>query len=114
MKGSEENDQYYHAEPAAGVYLHQGQGSREAVQADQEGKHEGQTAEGKERGKMNEIPEMITIRQCSEKTGLSYDFIRKLCLQKRIVFIRVGSKYLVNFGKFIDFLNGQEAEDAAR
>ncbi len=63
---------------------------------------------------MGEIPEMITIRQCSEKTGLSYDFIRKLCLQKKIVFIRVGSKYLVNFGKFIDFLNGQGVEDAGQ
>lgn len=61
---------------------------------------------------MSEVPEMITIRQCSARTGLSYDFIRKLCLQKRIVFIRVGSKYLVNFSKFIDFLNGQGAEDA--
>lgn len=51
------------------------------------------------------IPEMITIRECSSRTGVSYDWIRKLCLQGRIVHIRAGNKYLINFGKFVDYLN---------
>ncbi len=54
------------------------------------------------------IPEMLTIREAAGRTGLSYDFIRKLCLQGKIVFVRVGSKYLVNMGKLVDFLNGME------
>lgn len=54
------------------------------------------------------IPQMLSIKEVSEKTGVSYDAIRKMCLQKQIVHIRVGSKFLVNFGKFIDFLNGKE------
>ena len=52
-----------------------------------------------------EVPIMLTIKETSEKTGLSYDYIRKLCLQRKIVFIRAGAKYLVNYSKFIDFLN---------
>ena len=55
------------------------------------------------------IPEMLTIRKAAERTGLSYDCIRKLCLQKKITFVMVGTKYLVNFGKLVDFLNGQGA-----
>lgn len=54
------------------------------------------------------IPQMLSIKEVSEQTGVSYDAIRKMCLQKQIVHIRVGSKFLVNFGKFIDFLNGKE------
>lgn len=51
------------------------------------------------------IPEMVTLREASQRTGISYDWLRKLCLQGRIVHIRAGSKYLVNFRKLIDYLN---------
>lgn len=51
------------------------------------------------------IPEMVTINECSKRTGVSYDWIRKLCLQGRIVYIRAGNKYLINFGKFVAYLN---------
>ena len=53
-----------------------------------------------------QVPVMLTIREAAQKSGLSYDAIRKLCLQRKIVFIRVGSKYLVNWLKFCEFLNG--------
>lgn len=56
------------------------------------------------------IPEMLTIKECSARTGVSYDWIRKLCLQGRIVHIRAGSKYLINFGKFIEYLNTGDQE----
>lgn len=55
-------------------------------------------------------PTMLTIKNCAERTGLSYDYIRKLCLQNKIVYIRAGNKYLVNFEKFIDFLNGEPGD----
>lgn len=54
------------------------------------------------------IPEMLSIRETSVRSGLSYDFIRKLCLQNRIVYIRNGRKFFVNWSKFCDFLNGEE------
>ena len=51
------------------------------------------------------IPTMYTIKHASEMTGLSYDYIRKLCLTNRIVFVRAGSKYLINMEKLIEYLN---------
>lgn len=51
------------------------------------------------------IPEMITIKETATRTGLSYEFIRKLCLNNEIVHVRTGKRYLVNFNRFIDYLN---------
>lgn len=51
------------------------------------------------------IPEMVTLREASDRTGLSYDWLRKLCLQGRIVHIRAGNKFLINFRKLINYLN---------
>jgi len=61
------------------------------------------------------IPTMLTIKEAAEKTGVSYDCIRKLCLQNKIVHIRAGVKYLINFEKFVEYLNagdGKEEETA--
>lgn len=52
------------------------------------------------------IPTMITLREAAEKTGLSYDCLRKLCLQDKIVYIMAGRKFLVNQEKLVEFLNG--------
>lgn len=51
------------------------------------------------------VPEMVTIKTASARTGLSYDFLWKLCKQGRIVHVRSGNKYYINFGKLIDYLN---------
>lgn len=59
---------------------------------------------------MEAIPTMYTIKQASTETGLSYDFLRKLCLQNKIVYVKAGSKYLINMEKLVEFLNnGQPA-----
>ncbi len=55
------------------------------------------------------IPEMLTLKETSDRTGLSYEFLRKLCLRGEIVFIKTGTKYLVNLPKLIEFLNGGES-----
>ena len=60
------------------------------------------------------IPVMLTIDQAKEKTGLSYDFIRKLCLQGKIVYIKVGSKYLINQDALVRFLNDGEKPKCER
>lgn len=54
---------------------------------------------------MELIPEMITIKECSARTGISYDRIRKMCIQNKIVYIRAGNKYLINFERFVAYLN---------
>lgn len=53
-------------------------------------------------------PTMLSIKETSKRTGLSYDYLRKLCLQNKIVFIKAGAKYLINQEKLADFLNGEE------
>ena len=54
------------------------------------------------------IPTMVTIKEAAEKTGLSYYFIRKLCLEKIVVHIMAGRKVLINQEKLINFLNGEQ------
>jgi len=56
------------------------------------------------------IPTMLSIRETAERTGLSMTYIRHLCWDKKIPFIKTGCKYLVNFEKFIEFLNTPETE----
>lgn len=53
-------------------------------------------------------PKMKTIQQLADETGVSYNAIRKWCIEKQIVFVRTGKKYLINVEKFYDFLNGKE------
>ena len=53
------------------------------------------------------VPTMVTIKECAERTNLSAYYIRHLCWENKIVFIRTGKKYLINFEKFCDFLNNQ-------
>ena len=55
------------------------------------------------------FPTMLTLRQAAEATGLSYDHHRKLCLQKKIIFVRAGNKYLVNAEKLQEYLDSGEA-----
>ena len=58
------------------------------------------------------IPEMIPIAEvCKRIPGLSYDFIRKGCLSGKIVHIRAGTKFLVNFGRLVEWLNTTHGED---
>lgn len=53
------------------------------------------------------IPRMKTLREMVELTGLSYCFLRNLCMRNEIVHIRTGTKYLINYDRFIDYLNGK-------
>ena len=55
------------------------------------------------------FPTMLTLRQAADATGLSYDHLRKLCLQKKIIFVRAGNKYLVNAEKLQEYLDSGEA-----
>lgn len=52
------------------------------------------------------VPTMITVDEVSERTGLTKRFIRECVKEDKVVYIMVGRKILVNFEKFIDFLNG--------
>ena len=60
---------------------------------------------------MAAVPRMATIQQAADETGLTYGCLRKWCLEGRIVYRRVGSKYLINLDRLADYLNGEEVED---
>lgn len=57
------------------------------------------------------VPTMLTIRETANRTGVSYDAIRKLCLRDEIVYIKVGKKFLINFEKFCEYLNNGSRSD---
>ena len=54
-------------------------------------------------------PTMLTIKQTAERTGLAVHYIRQLCLENKIVYRKAGAKYLINFEKFIEYLNNSES-----
>ena len=54
---------------------------------------------------MTDTLRMITLKTAAAETGLSYDCLRKLCLQGKIVHIRSGNKFLLNSSKLIEYLN---------
>lgn len=51
------------------------------------------------------IPRMMTISEISKESGLAKYYIRTLCWQNKIVHIKAGKKYLINYEKFIEYLN---------
>lgn len=51
------------------------------------------------------IPCMLSIKEASLRTGVSQSFVRRLCKDNKIVYVKSGKKYLINYNKFIDFLN---------
>lgn len=62
-----------------------------------------QTADNRE---LQKLPVMKTIKEMVELTGFSYMHLRNLCLENKIVYIRAGKKYLINYDRFCDYLNG--------
>ena len=54
------------------------------------------------------LPRMKTIKEMVDLTGLPYTFFRGLCVQNKIVYIKTGKKYLINYDRFIDYLNSGE------
>lgn len=57
------------------------------------------------------IPTMLTIKETAEKTGVAIHFIRSLAIRNEIVHVRCGKKYLINFEKFIEYLNTSKGCD---
>ena len=49
---------------------------------------------------------MWTLKQASAETGLSYYFLRNLCLQKKIKFVRSGTKYFINKASLLEYIGG--------
>ena len=58
----------------------------------------------------NDFPEMLTIDQTAKRSGLSAYAVRKLARSSKgqAFTVRVGTKYLINWGRFTAFFNCAE------
>ena len=53
------------------------------------------------------LPKMVTIKELAQQTGISEYAIRKLCATNQITYIKSGTKFLINYDRFVDYLNGE-------
>ena len=51
---------------------------------------------------------LSSIKDASAKTGLPYGFIRQLCLDNKIKYIRSGVKFYVRMDSLIEYCGGME------
>ena len=56
----------------------------------------------------NTLPRMRTIREAARETGIPEHALRVLVKEGRIVYIKVGSKALINLEKLVEYLNKGE------
>lgn len=50
-------------------------------------------------------PTMKTVKEIMDETGFSYRHLVRLCHEDKIVYIKAGKKFLINYEKFIEYLN---------
>jgi hypothetical protein len=62
------------------------------------------------REKVTDLPEMLTIRQVSERGVLPEHAIRVLVKQKKIPAIFIGNKALINYDLLLKKLNALESD----
>lgn len=55
---------------------------------------------------MDNIPVILSIRQCAKRLGVSYSFIEQLVLENKILYFKSGKKRLINYQSLVDYLNG--------
>ena len=56
------------------------------------------------------LPRMRTIREAARETGIPEHALRVLVKEGRIVYIKVGSKALINMERLAEFLNKGEGD----
>lgn len=58
------------------------------------------------------IPQMLTIKEAAEKTGISYEHIRQMCINGQLVHVKAGRKFLINAARLTEYLNKGEGATA--
>lgn len=54
-------------------------------------------------------PLLLSLNELQKKTGLNYNFLRKMIIEeKKVVYVKVGSKYLINYNSFLELLRGDK------
>ena len=66
------------------------------------------TAQTNTGGKPESVPKMVTVNELAKLTDISAYAIRRLVKADRITYFKSGAKVLINYDRFIDFLNGEQ------
>lgn len=56
------------------------------------------------------LPRMRTIREAAKEVGIPEHAMRVLVKQKKIIFIKIGSKALINMEMLAEYLNKGEGD----
>ena len=54
---------------------------------------------------MSNVPVMLTISETAKRANMSEYGVRRLVKQGKITHIKMGVKYLINWERFVQFLN---------
>lgn len=57
--------------------------------------------------KMTDMPDMWSITQAVDRTGLARKYVYQLIAANKITYVRTGRKYLINAASLRDYLNGK-------
>lgn len=74
-----------------------------ALRKEQQAELEAQKAKRQEQ--TEQAAQMVTLTEASRRTGISYDRLRKMCINNQIVHIKTGRKFLINWVKLTNYLN---------
>lgn len=56
-----------------------------------------------------EAPVMLSLNELQRKVQMPYQLLRKMVIEeKKVVYVQVGSKYLVNYNSFLELLRGDK------
>lgn len=56
-----------------------------------------------------EAPVMLSLNELQRKVQMPYQLLRKMIIEeKKVVYVQVGSKYLVNYDNFLELLRGEK------
>ena len=59
--------------------------------------------------RLPEPPTLLSLNELAIKTGLSYQFLRKMIVEEKYVsYMKVGRKYIVNYELFLQRLGNME------
>lgn len=60
-----------------------------------------------------ELPKMRTINEIVDeikiadpKSAISYNFVRKLCMENKLKYIMAGNRYLIDIDCFLSYISG--------
>lgn len=54
------------------------------------------------------MPPTAPLRKTAEATGLSYYWLRKMCLEKKVASVRCSGKIYINLDSLAELLNGND------